>query len=216
MTVLLLLLVWLGPPAEIGECDSYDERHAWTHTERMQVRKRIEDACRALGAARIVCEYLDAVAVRESSGMASRRHRRGENEDGLGPLGLSLAWNWDKWPGEDEDPMFCTPEVSVLVALDIIRRAITRYHAEDLLGIQAIYAGHWNCWEDREGKRQCRPDIRSHNICDRMRMRGFACDVPITTKMLGPKVKLADRRAKAAELVAAAEAKAAKAAEVQP
>ena len=188
-------------PSPIGQCDAADgsERVQWTEAERMQVRRRVKAACKDLGASPILCAYYDAVVVRESSGMASVRHHKGKNENGLGPMGLSLRWHADKWPGRDEDPAFCTPEVSLAVAHAIVWRAFERYHAESLLDVQAIYGGRWECGVDpATGARSCwaDPNHRTESaVCSRMKAKGYSCHAILTEHDLGRKLPFGKRRA---------------------
>lgn len=251
LSLLAVMMIILSPPeasdaapasapaVEIGQCDPRDgEPYAWSLAMRRDVRARAQQACVSLGAAPIICLYVDEIIVRESSGRASIRHSRGNGEDGLGPMGLSLRWHADKWEGDDEDPKFCQPEVSVLVALEIMRRAIDRYNAVDIVGIQAVFGGHWRCerrdeyvrieagaWASvavatsrgrlfatpldlavglavgRSGSRECFPEPKSLDICDRLRRRGYSCWEQIGVDSLGPRVRLGDRRRKAEKLV---------------
>ena len=211
MTLLSLLLITslvMGPPethevaealpaSAIGVCDPVDgAQHLWTPEAREETRRRVQRACKAAGASPLVCAYADAVVVRESDGRPSIRHTLGEGENGLGPMGLSLRWHADKWPGEDEDPMFCTPEASFVVAHAIMWRALTRYQATTILDVQAVYAGRWRCVDTAEG-RSCFADPTRQTekaICKRMQLRGFSCHQRVTRKDLGRKIPLAKRR----------------------
>lgn len=195
-------------------------RVRWSAEDKARTRERIQSACEALGAAPIICAYDDAITWREAfGGEASVRHMKGLDADGtpehgLGPLGLSLRWHADKWPGDDEDPAFCTPEVSVVVAHEIYWRAVTRYQADSIADIQAIYAGRFRCRvSDRWGwltrawpllarilpsVRECWPAPSPRmeaDICQRMADRGFNCHARITAADLGERVPLPDRRA---------------------
>lgn len=177
------------------------EAEVYTREQREETRARVRSTCQSVGASEIVCDYLDAVVIRESSGRAGVRHTLGEGENGLGAMGLSIRWHRDKWPGEDEDPMFCHPEVSALVTLAIMRRAIVRYEAGDLTEIQAIFGGSWDCWgEGRD--RMCRAHPRrTRDLCTRMTRRGWSCYRPVRLRDLGREVKRRDRRIYAARLV---------------
>lgn len=216
-TALLVALLFSPPPAderpvgEIGQCNPRSgAAFRWTKEVRQETRARVKHACRASGSSPLVCAFADAVVIRESSGRPGVRHRRGQGEDGLGAMGLNLASHRDKWPGKDEDPMFCQPEVSFAVAHEIIWRAFTRYQARNFLEVQAIYSGKWDCWKDPKGRRQCRaaPTHRTvKSICRRMEMRGFSCYDPITRKDLGRRTKKRDRRDWATEVMADFDAK---------
>lgn len=202
--ILALALLQPRPPAVIGECDPRDTGAEWTAEQRREVRLRIRAACQALGASPIVCAYADAVAVRESSGRAGVWHTLGENELGLGAMGLSLRWHAGKWPGE-ADPDFCRPEVSLLVAHAIWWRAVTRYQARTLVEVQAIYAGRWRCWQEGE-RRVCRADPShrgTRGICSRLKRRGFDCFHPIEPADLGRKHRRHERAELADQLAAA-------------
>jgi hypothetical protein len=197
----------VGASSPIGRCDAADgsTKVRWTEADRKEVRRRVKRACQKLGAAPIVCAYYDAVVVRESSGMASVRHHQGKNENGLGPMGLSLQWHRDKWPGKDEDPAFCTPEVSLAVAHAIVWRSFTRYHAESFLDVQAIYGGRWACHTDPQtGKRSCFADPNQRtvdSVCSRMKARGYSCHAIVTKRDLGKKLSFGERRKWVEELL---------------
>lgn len=203
-------------------CDSREgPRAAWSAPEKARTRARVRKACQSLDAAPILCAYADAIVVRESfGGAASVRHQLGKNEDGLGPMGLSIHWHRDKWPGDDEDPAFCTPEASFIVAHEIFWRAVERYGADSIADIQDVYAGRFICrevdvwrrirwlenlprigpviqrWLPRPEKK-CFPrrSARSEDaICSRMARRGFNCHARITVDDLGRRIKIGDRR----------------------
>jgi len=191
---------WCAP---VGEQAPYDNATA------AETRARVRAVCDFVGASEVTCAFLDAVTVRESAGRPGARHTKGTNENGLGPMGLSLRWNRGKWPGDDEDPMFCHPEVSALVALAYMHRAYRRYDAHTMLQIQAIYAGKWSCWTDEDdprGERKvCRamPTQRTAaSICGRLQARGHSCHERIERSDLGRLVPLKDRRRVAAQLIA--------------
>lgn len=172
-----------------------------TAAERQETRQRVQAVCHEVGAKPIVCDYMDAIVVRESSGRAGVRHTKGKNENGLGPMGLSLRWHADKWPGTDEDPMFCQPEVSALVALSIFHRAF-RYRAQNILDVQMIYGGHKG--HHGEGRNKIYwityPPKLERDICARMKRRGRYCRSHVSKRDLGRVVKLGERRALAAKL----------------
>ena len=205
----LFTACWLftfgAPPTQvsspIGLCDAADgtDKIKWTADDAEEVRRRVKRACRQeLHASPALCAFYDAVVVRESSGRASRRHTLGKSEFGLGPMGLNLASHHDKWPGRDEDPAWCTPEASLIVAHAIVWRAVKRYHAESLLDVQAIYSGRWECNTDAAGVRRCFADPNERTvsaICSRMRGRGHSCYSLITPDDLGKRVQLGNRRA---------------------
>jgi len=188
----------------IPKCINPGEKNVrGTKSERQETRARVKAICEELGASPIVCAYMDAVVIRESSGRAGVRHYKGHNENGLGAMGLSLRWHKDKWPGEDEDPMFCHPEVSAIVALAIMHRAMERYKAKNIVEIQAIYSGKWHC--EGEGRdRKCSPKVskRTINVCGRMSARGFDCWKTLTKNDLGRKIPFDERRDFVADMIA--------------
>lgn len=190
----------------VGQCDPQDGPGlTWTAEAREETRARVRATCRAVGASKAVCEWLDVSVVRESSGRPGVRHTRALGEFGLGPLGLSLRWHRDKWPGKDEDPAFCSPEVSTLVALEIAHRAVDRYEADDLVGIQSIFGGHWRCFQDKEagGGKVCYPSRQEDVVlCAGLGARGVDCFDKITEKDLGRRVPLKKRRETAESLAA--------------
>jgi hypothetical protein len=194
----LLLSPLAAEGSPIGKCDPVGgPALQWSAEERLEVRRMVRRGCKALGASEALCDFYDAVVVRESSGKASRRHTRGEGEHGVGPMGLNLASHSDKWPGRDEVPMFCNPYASLIVAHAVVWRAVTAYHASDLLDVQAVYSGRWYCTLE-DGKRRCFADPNERTvrlICSRLEGRGSSCYAPLTRKDLGKRVPLRDRRA---------------------
>lgn len=214
MTYLLtvLTLLFFQPPAggegiSIGECAPVgSSRIKMSPENKAEVRRRVHDACEnILKASPTVCAFYDALVRRESyGGNSSVRHTKGVNENGAGPMGLSLIWHKDKWPGKDEDPAFCTPEASLIVAHAIVWRAFTRYHARNMVDAQAIYSGRWYCARYGATSRKCYADPSSRTrrlICGRMRDSGFSCNTKVTRADLGVKVHLNDRRAWVEEII---------------
>lgn len=215
--LLIFLFAWLAPPTQdtgpavapvsvqptaavavMGTCDPVEgPRPKWSKEARMETRKRVRRACKATKASPALCAFADAVVVRESSGRAGVRHTLGAGENGLGAMGLNIASHRDKWPGQDEDPMFCVPEVSFAVVHAILWRAVTRYHASDWVDVQAIYSGRWQCNEGEDGVRRCFADSDERTarlICSRMAGRGHDCYEPILPKHLGRKIPFGQRR----------------------
>lgn len=196
-------------------------RVRWSSEAKARTRERAQAACEALGATPIICAYDDAIIWRESfGGEASVRHSRGVDadgkpEDGLGPMGIGLRWHADKWPGDDLDPALCTPEASIVVAHEIYWRAVTRYNAQTIVDLQAIFAGRFRCATvDRWGwlarvwpplarvlpvaERECWPTPTPRmtaDICKRMHARGHHCGRRISVADLGGRVPLEERRA---------------------
>lgn len=213
MLALLLALLFFAPPVHaspIGLCDPVDgPRVEFTPEDREEVRRRIKHACEApvseggLGASENLCAYYDVMVMRESRGRSSIRHKRGKDADGtpesgLGPMALSRRWHKDKWPGDDEDPAWCTPEASLITVHAITWRAWDRYHVESLLDVQAIFAGRWECFDDpRSGFHMCyaAPSSRTVSaLCPGMKRRGFRCNATLKRSDLGRKVPLRARR----------------------
>lgn len=197
----LALAAEVRPEGQVGQCDPQDgPGYRWTAETRAETRARVRAVCRHVRASRAVCAWLDASVVRESAGRPGVRHRHGRNEDGLGPLGLSLRWMRHHWPGEDEDPAFCQPEVSALVALAVARRAHDRFGALDLVAVQSIYGGHWRCYEV-EGSRQCFPTrVVNPRLCAALEHRGVGCHQRLGAEDFGRWTPVADRRALAERL----------------
>lgn len=188
-------------PALNPNCDQTEV----TPESRKDTRRRVQKVCKVVGASPIICAYMDAIVVRESSGRSGVRHTGGKNENGLGAMGLSLRWQKDKWPGEDEDPMFCAPEVSAVVALAIFHRAFKKWKAQDLVDVQGIYGGHWECYNTypswskpvQKPERVCRARRNYRHVgglCKRMKDRGFSCRTKITRKDLGRFIPRHERR----------------------
>lgn len=184
-------------PALNPDCDQTEV----TPESRKDTRRRVQNVCKAVGASPIICAYMDAIVVRESSGRSGVRHTGGKNENGLGAMGLSLRWQKDKWPGDDEDPMFCSPEVSAIVALAIFHRALGKWKGQDLVDVQGIYGGHWECYNwfqtGDKPRRVCRARRNYRHVgglCKRMKDRGFSCRTKITRKDLGRFIPRHERR----------------------
>lgn len=184
-------------------CDSVDGStlvaEARTPEARAATRAEARRTCEALGVAADLCDALDAVIVRESDGVASVRHTQGPREVGLGPAGLSLRWHAAKW-GDDADPWFCSPHVSALVVLEIWRRAIVRYHATDLVELQAVFAGRWHV--DADGRAWALHDRRRDtDWCHRLADYGVDCRRKVGRRDLGraAKITTAKQRREAAE-----------------
>lgn len=201
-----LLALWLAAiEPEIGTCDPVDGPPIeWSAEQRAEVRGRVAAACKALRAMPEVCELLDVAGARESSWSPSVRHVLGERENGLGVLGLSKRWHAAKWP-EPPEPAFCSPEASVIVALDIVRRAQERWGARNLVEVQAVFAGRFRCVEE-EGRRECFILVdprRDANICTRLDQRGVDCRAPLRKRAAGRKLPLQQRPVLAAELARA-------------
>jgi hypothetical protein len=141
-----------------------------------------------MGMSSSICVMMDVIVCRESScGITSVRHTRGtrgQGENGLGAMGLSLRWQSDKWPGRDEDPMFCVPEVSAVVTSAIFWRAVKAYGAEDFRDLQAIFAGRF--FKDEYGKFFAKRSYRGdRDICNRLAGRGINCKTKINRAKLG-------------------------------
>lgn len=208
----------LGPPEpddntpavmpEIGVCQQPGQPPLkFTQEQRKETRKRVRKACRALGNSRRVCDYMDLVVMRESSGNASVRHTLGQDadgqaENGLGPMGLSLRWHANKWPGDDEDPMFCTPEVSTVVLHQIIRRAVYNYNAENLAEVQDVFAGRIECVGSVENHtRRCfAQGTGARGICRRTAQYNHDCWAYLPKSEIGASVPFSKRRETALRL----------------
>lgn len=203
LSTIIALVLAAGSP-KIGRCDPADGPPIrWSAEERDEVRARARATCKAQGAARGVCAWLDASGVRESSWSPSVRHTMGVNEAGLGIFGLSKRWHRDKWPGAVE-PAFCSPEPSVLVALAIVRRAQVSWGARDLRDVQAVFAGRFACMTDL-GRRECfieRNAAADRDVCERLKIRGVDCRAPLPKNAAGRRVKVRDRPARAEALAA--------------
>jgi hypothetical protein len=199
MLTVLLALVLATP---IGTCDPVDGPPIrWSAEQRDEVRSRVRATCRAMKAPALTCAWLDAVGDRESAWRPSVRHVLGRNENGLGVLGLSKRWHAAKWP-EPPEPAFCSPEASVIVALDIVRRAQVRWGARDLRDVNAVFAGRFRCVEE-EGRRECfieRDVARDRDVCRRLELRGVDCRAPLPMRAGGRVVPVHQRPEVAAEL----------------
>ncbi len=190
-------------------CDSVDGARiaeARTKAAKRDTRARVQTVCRALRMSKEMCVFFDVIVCRESwCGVTTARHRKGPTEHGLGPMGLSLKWHANKWPGDDEDPMFCVPEVSAAVAAAIIRAAYYNYGAVNFTEVQAIYAGKFYKNPDT-GKMQPRQTHgRAKAICRRLERRGVDCWRKLSRKEFGRRVRTADRRVFVDELLKARE-----------
>lgn len=129
---------------------SCPDDHEWLETgygskaERAETRQRIANTCRAMGGSVAACTVLDAMVVRESSGDACAVHVIGEDEYGLGPLGLSVGLHLSKWDPYADAMVLKVPEVSAVIAMRIFRRAVTRYRARTWLDVNAVFAGRFH------------------------------------------------------------------------
>ena len=174
-----------------------EARTPWTREAKRRTQERIEGVLEDLAVAPIVRAFHRLVVCRESfCGEASVRHTLGEDvlgqEDGLGAYGLSLRWHANKWPGEDEDAAFCTPEVSAVVAHELMWRAVTRYGASNMVEVQAVYAGAVTC---RNG--DCSFELsasKRRGFCERLAGYGHSCWAPITERDLGRRLARSERR----------------------
>lgn len=178
---------------ELGE-----KRTPWTREAKARARARVESTAVALGASRLIRAYHRAIVDRESfGGEASVRHTLGADSDGtpesgLGTHGLALRWHAPKW-GADADPGFCSPEVSTVVAHELMWRAVTRYGASNLVEVQAVYSGAARCHAG-----SCEFPLASRKIaglCSRLRKRGVGCYDRITVSDLGRRLGPEERRA---------------------
>lgn len=219
-------------------CSAEDNAKTWTAEDKQRTRDRLRLACEAAGGSDDYCAFWDAVTCREAwCGVASAVHVQGvdvdgEREYGLGPLGLSVKWHGDKWDGEDEDPAFCSPEVSFVVGHAIAWAAVERYGARNWVELQAIFGGG--------GRRVCETDRlpswwwvfdgvpglqwltafgptstscevytlprHASAICSRLGQRNIECRAPLTLADLGAKIPLEGRREWAAARVQASDA----------
>lgn len=176
---------------EAALCDSVEGNKlpgSRTKEAKRDTRRRVQRACRAMGMSNSICVMMDVIVCRESScGVTSVRHTRGtrgKGENGLGAMGLSLRWQSDKWPGRDEDPMFCVPEVSAVVTSAIFWRALKAYDAKDFRDLQAIFAGRF--FKDEFGKYFAKRSYRGdRDICNRLASRGINCKTKINRAKLG-------------------------------
>jgi hypothetical protein len=205
-------------------CDPDDGARSWTSEEKQRTRDRVWSACKAVEGSDLYCGFFMAAIARESwGGVASAVHTQGEDGDGrkefgLGALGLSVRWHSGKWPGDDANPAFCSPEASFIVAHTIARRAVLVLGARNAVDVQAVYGGGQGAVQCSEvgapawvfdaplvgwlvrligverQRSECRiyPKLRhSRAVCDRMRH----CRRPLTAADVGLGVPLEDRRA---------------------
>ena len=174
------------------------KRTPWTPEAKARARGRALDTARALGASRLIRAYHDVIIARESfGGEASVRHslgadRDGTPEHGLGLHGLALRWHAGKW-GADADPGFCSPEVSTVVAHELMRRAVERYGARNLVEVQAVYSGAARCHGG-----SCVFSLSSRKVaglCSRLRSRGVGCYDIVSPADLGRRLDPEELRA---------------------
>jgi hypothetical protein len=220
--------------AELPEgdiCDPTARARSWTKAQKKVTRDRIWAACKRVGGSDLYCSFWMAAICREAwCGIASAVHTRGvdadgEPEYGLGALALSVKFHRGKWPGNDEDPAFCVPEVAFAVGHAIAWKAMTTYHAHNAIGIQAIFGGGkdshrcevvggwlddapmirwlWSLAFDlpERGRTRCvaTPQLRHReSVCSRMQ----GCGKLLTIEDLGEEIPLERRRAWAIEAAA--------------
>lgn len=182
---------------KVGLCDPpAGPRIPWAKAERLEVRRRAHAFCRSLGASSLACAWVDASIVRESSGRPSVRHTKGRGEDGIGILGLDKRSHRDKWP-DDPEPAWCSPEASVIVALDIGRRAVRRSRRDGeeptISYVQAVFSMR-STYRDEDGRLHVAIDPNSDlRLCKAMRARGHGCRERVSAGDFGEHVPLADR-----------------------
>lgn len=216
-------------------CSIEDNESTWSREDKLRARERLRLACEAAGGSDDYCAFWDAVTCREAwCGVASAVHLQGvdvdgDHEFGLGMLGLSVKWHEDKWDGEDEDPAFCSPEVSFVVGHAIAWAAVERYGARNWVELQAVFGGGAErvCVADRlpswlwifDGvlglrwltafaptSMTCKLRVLPRHveaICSRLGQRDIECWAPLTVEHLGEKIPLEERRAWAAARVEA-------------
>lgn len=179
-----------------AQCDKEDGTivaESRTPEAKKETRTRILNTCRAVGFSWRMCDFMDAIVCRESAcGVATVRHTLGPGEEGLGPMGLSIRWQKDKWPGSP-DPEFCIPEVSAVVAAQVIRNAYFNYSARTIVQIQSIYGGRFGKINGRW--RPVPHETLDQKICKRMEKRGIDCHRTIQASELGIEVPYEQRRA---------------------
>lgn len=199
--ILALLMAVAAEVGIVGQCDPREGPGLlWTEEAQNETRDRLATACASplVKASPAICAWVDVSFDRESGyagGGPGVWHTRGTGDVGLGPLALSLKWNRARWPGEDEYPAFCQPEVSVVVALAIAHTAYHRYGARTPLEIQSIFGGHWKC-APREGKRGkvCRATkLHNPHLCKGLKRRGFDCEARIDESDIGKYTRVEDR-----------------------
>jgi hypothetical protein len=192
----------------LGSCSPQDGPGLrWAPEVRAEARARARAVWVAQGVSKDALAYIDAVGERESDYRPGVWHDGGR---GLGMHGLNMRSHRDKWPGDDEFPSFCQPEVSALVALEIAHRAYRRYGARDWVAVQSIYGGRWRCYvvPDERGRprRRCWASrTKDPGTCHRMAVRGGDCRRVIRRKDLGRRTPTAQLRERARELAAAFE-----------
>lgn len=179
-------------------CQEVDgPRVPWSKDQRERTRERVDLALDELRVSNAIRAFHRVVVCRESyCGEASVRHRLGTDRDGvpehgLGTHGLSLRWQAGKW-GPDADPGLCTPEASVVVAHELVWRAVTRYGARSLLDVQAVYSGAVDCADGA-----CRfllPVRRARGLCSRLAAYGVDCRAAVDVDDLGVRLDLDERR----------------------
>lgn len=176
MSAILALVLSTDPSLAMEvECPAPDAWLAGTRTRpqvRRDSRRWATRACRSLGASRAACEVLDAIAVRESSGDPCAVHIQGDGEYGLGLHGLSWSTHYRKWFAPEEKlngSVFYVPEVSAIVALRILRRAVSRYDASTWVEANAVYGGRIR------GNRPVSSEKMDGLFCRRLELAGLDC-----------------------------------------
>lgn len=145
--------------------------------------RRAFKTCRALGATREACAVLKIIAYRESSGDGCAVHVRGNggSEYGLGLHGLSWELHWPKWfRPMDQDvttDAFRIPEISTVITLRLLRRAVHRYNARTWVEIHAVFAG-------RIKHNRAAPTDRDRiNFCNRLAPKGIECNADASAQL---------------------------------
>lgn len=160
---MLPLLLAMGLSLQAPICEDY--LSGWRSSEQVttDTRARAMKACAALGATPEACRVVDAMISRESSADPCAIHVLGKGEYGKGILGMSCKWQSSKWAGNCDD--FLLPEISVVVALRIFRRAVSRHGAATWVQVNEVFA---------TGKLGWRP-MKQYQFCKRLLRAGVSC-----------------------------------------
>lgn len=138
----------IGPEKNCAVPEWTEGRNRFDKDVRNQTWLRSRAMCEYVGAHPDTCEFVEAVGNRESRHRLCSVHVKGHDEFGLGPHGLDLFYHWDKWSGRRWYPRmgwevakeFYVPEVSTIVVLRIVNRAIYMHHAKNWVEVNSVFA----------------------------------------------------------------------------
>lgn len=161
MHLIIAFLLMLPPSPTCGEWPV--DRS--TPEVRRDARDRIQHTAKAMGLSKDARSVLMTMVTRESGGDPCSVHTLGKGEYGLGPLGLSVRWMLGHWDRNAHPRVLMIPEVSAVIAIRVMRRAVRLHGANTWTEINSVFA---------TGKIKKRPE-KDRLWCNRLERRGISC-----------------------------------------